>query len=75
MAFHDTGKHIKLFKDFQHGDKTNPDAYISVRKALSEIGLLAYPPSEIHETLGWKLVFDEADETDLAGGICVFKKL
>lgn len=40
MAFHDTGRHIKPFKDFQHGDRHNPDAYISVRKALTEIGLL-----------------------------------
>lgn len=39
MAFHDTGKHIKPFKDFQHGDKDNPDAFISVRKALTKIEL------------------------------------
>lgn len=40
MAFHDTGKHIAKFKDFQHGDKDNPKAYISVREALLKIGLL-----------------------------------
>jgi len=39
FAFHDTGEHIKKFKDFQHGDKENPDAYISVKKALGKIGL------------------------------------
>lgn len=68
LAFHDTGKHIKPFKDFQHGDKDNPDAYISVRKALGKIGLLA-------QQIYWQLIFDEADETDEAGGITVFKKL
>lgn len=69
LAFHDTGKHIKPFKDFQHGDKENPDAYISCRKALSAIGLYSGDFAE------WELVFDEADELDEAGGICVFKKL
>lgn len=82
LCFHDTGVHIKPFKDFQHGDKENPDAYISVRKALSHIGLLYTDPPPHLEDLGWfhgyegwKLIFDEADETDPAGGICVFKKL
>ena len=79
LAFHDTGKHIAKFKDFQHGDKENPDAYISVRKALEKIGLF-----ELHEypmmkdwigNFGFELIFDEADETNPAGGICVFKKL
>jgi len=81
FAFHDTGKHIKPFKDFQHGDKENPDAYISVRKALRSIGLLL---EDLTETTilyaenileNWELIFDEADETNEAGGICVFKKL
>lgn len=83
FCFHDTGKHIKLFKDFQHGDKDNPDAYISVRKALETVGLLRdiniddiYRDTEVNGRLSdWKLIFDEADETDEAGGICVFKKL
>lgn len=70
IAFHDTGKHIKPFKDFQHGDKENPDAYISVRKALLAIGMFL-PVSNF----GFNLIFDEADETNEAGGICVFKKL
>lgn len=72
IAFHDTGKHIKPFKDFQHGDKDNPDAYISVRKALSEMGLLNQWKRDPDS---WELVFDEADENNEAGGICVFKKL
>jgi hypothetical protein len=77
IAFHDTGNHIKPFKDFQHGDKDNPDAYISVRKALSSIGLLGrheflYPYN--YRSI-WELVFDKADENDEAGGICCFRKL
>lgn len=62
--FHDTGEHIKPFKDFQHGDENNPDAYISVRKAIKKIGLR-----------GWEPIFDEADIYNEAGGVMVFKKL
>lgn len=81
FAFHDTGEHIKAFKDFQHGDKNNPDAYISVRKALCSIGLLNWKRGFGHdyerETMlsNWKLIFDKADETNEAGGVTVFKKL
>lgn len=87
FAFHDTGRHIKEFKDFQHGDKANPDAYISVRKALIAIGLLQQERligveyeepiivNEYSQGTNWELIFDEADPTDEAGGICVFKKL
>lgn len=86
FAFHDTGKHIAQFKDFQHGDEGNPDAYISVRKALNIVGLLEDNGANLYydrincnivtlHNRKWKLVFDEADETDEAGGICVFKKL
>lgn len=76
LAFHDTGKHIKPFKDFQHGDKENPDAYISVRKALTNVGFFddETPWLKIYPQ-GFKLIFDEADENDEAGGICVFKKI
>ena len=68
MAFHDTGKHIKPFKDFQHGDMENPDAYISVRKALETIGILW--PLNSDEWIDryaeeWELIFDEADVTNL----------
>lgn len=76
LAFHDTGKHIKPFKDLQHGDAKNPDAYISVRKALHAVGLLhdfGLPKNPINKR--FELIFDEADETNEAGGICVFKKL
>lgn len=82
IAFHDTGKHINTFNDFQHGCENNPDAYISVRKALNKIGLLNdkfdISSSYIHHTISrtnWDLIFDEADETNEAGGVTVFKKL
>lgn len=79
LAFHDTGKHIKPFTDFQHGDGGNPDAYISVRKALEDVSLFSIidaKTSQVYSLNGcWELVFDEADQNDMAGGICVFKKL
>lgn len=82
LCFHDTGKHIQPFKDFQHGDKNNPDSYISVRKALHRVGLLDdyfmnYSTIVFYkqELDNLELIFDEADETNEAGGICVFKKL
>lgn len=83
LAFHDTGKHIKLFKDYQGvGSKDDADMYISVRKALNKIGLLndKFDASstylyDIISRRNWDLVFDEADEKNEAGGICVFKKL
>lgn len=77
MAFHDTGRHIKRMTDYQRiGSETDEDMYISVRKALNKIGLLnddkdlSKPPFP-----GWQLIYDEADGNDLAGGVCVFKKL
>ncbi len=91
LAFHDTGKHILPFKDFQHGDEKNPLAYISVRKALDNLELLQEDKPDDNDyrrgwrpetdekvyksNFGFRLVFDEADETNPAGGICVFKKL
>lgn len=80
MAFHDTGHHIMPMKDFQHGDKSNPDAYISVNKALAKIGLTTTFKSESLgreglEIFKWQLIFDEWDSNNEAGGICVFKKL
>lgn len=69
LAFHDTARHIKPMTDYQHGGKDNPDAYISVRKALKKIGLL----DDKYE--GWELIFDTADENDPAGGITVIRKV
>lgn len=75
LVFHDTGKHINPFKDFQHGDENNQRAYISTRDALHEIGLLDDNFRSGWQTDSeWKLIFDEADETNEAGGICVFRK-
>jgi hypothetical protein len=70
LMFHDTGEHIKPLKDYQGmGSLKDPDMFISVRRALKKIGLLdnKYP--------GWKLIFDEADPNDPAGGFCCFKKI
>lgn len=80
IAFHDTGRHIKPFTDFQHGDKGNPEAYISVRAALEEIGILLPDHPENKKTLhtfwhDWEKVFDEADADNNAGGICCFRRL
>lgn len=86
MAFHDTGAHIKPFKDFQHGDPQNPDAYISCRKALDAMKMFdewGSANSDLsiiknhkgNRFLGWELIFDEADNSDLAGGVTVFQKI
>ena len=69
LCFHDAGPHIKPFKDFQHGDPSNPYAYISVRRALGEIGIFKNRFPE------WRIVFDEADPNDEAGGIIALKKV
>lgn len=70
LCFHDTGIHISDFHDYQRvGSKDDKDMYIRVRSALKRIGLLD------DKFDGWKLVFDTADNENLAGGICVFKKL
>jgi len=88
LGFHDTASHIKDFLDYQHfGDKDDKDMYISVRRALNKIGLIA-PQSYIipnsggkegvdyvSRVNGWELVFDECDPNDTAGGVCIFKKL
>lgn len=79
IAFHDTGEHIKPFTDYQHGDKDNPDNYISVRKALNYLELLSnysLPKAEVSSQRGkWELIYDEADITDPCGGVTVFKKI
>lgn len=85
LAFHDTGRHIKPFKDYQRmGDTDDPDMYISVRKALEAIGLFEDAGYDLFMDgavsarylggHGFRLIFDEADKTNDAGGICVFKK-
>lgn len=74
LAFHDTGKHIKPMSGYQGvGSKEDPDMYVAVRKALAKMRLIDSPTSCMRKK--WELVFDEADENDEFGGICVFKKL
>lgn len=82
LMFHDTGSHIKPFKDYQKtGDKSHPDSHISVRKALMDIGLFDFvwmdrDNSDLNGVVvgEWGVIFDEADENDEAGGFTVFKK-
>lgn len=71
IVFHDTGFHIDPLHGWQGvGRKDDPDMCLGgVRKALKKIGLLD------NKFPGWRLVFDEADVKDLAGGVCVFKKI
>jgi hypothetical protein len=69
LLFHDTGAHIKPFKDFQHGSRSNPDAFISVRKALAAIGMFMDEGNH-----GFKIIMDEYDPNDEAGGVIVFQK-
>lgn len=89
MAWHDSAAHIKKFKDFQHGDKENPDAYISVRKALYELGLIIlegdrqwtgkygrhFQWATGNRNECWELIYDIADPENEAGGVTIFKKL
>lgn len=78
MAFHDTGIHIKPFKDYQRiGSDQDPDMYISVRKALTSIGLLRKRSPLMADGVfieDWDLIYDECDPNDEAGGVCVFQK-
>jgi len=82
IAFHDTGSHINPLHGWQGvGDKNDPDFCLGgVRKALNMLDLLYendYSIFGMHSDTsgGWKLIFDEADSNDLAGGFTVFKKL
>ena len=83
FIFHDTGKHLDPLSGWQGvGDKNDPDMCIAgVRKALSTIGLIPPPEGSMADMLYqnltrlmWELVFDEADENDAGGGVCVFRK-
>ena len=70
IGFHDTAPHIKKFFDYQHtGARDNPYNYISCREALSLLGLLT------NRFPGWKLIFDECDPVDTAGGVCIFERI
>lgn len=70
LLFHDTNPNIVSYKDYQKvGSEAHENMYISVRRALKAIGLFdnAFPE--------WELIFDEFDQENEAGGICVFKKI
>lgn len=70
LAFHDTAPHIKEFKDYQQvGDKNDPKMYIQVRQALIEIGLFRNSFPE------WKLLFEDYDPNNEAGGVSCFIKV
>lgn len=70
VAFHDTGKQIPAYKDYQHlGSRSDPDMFIACRKAVKKLGLL----DNKHE--GWKLIYDEFDPNFDTGGIVVVQKI
>lgn len=70
LALHDTGKQIKPFTDYQRvGSNTDPDNYISCRKAIKKLGLLD------NRFEGWQLIFDESDETRHTGGVTVVERI
>jgi hypothetical protein len=70
IAFHDTGKQIKPFTDYQGmGSKDDPYMYISCRIAIYKLGLLD------NKFPGWRLISDHADESKPTGGITVVQKL
>lgn len=72
LCFHDVSPQAQG-KDWQRmGGENDKDMYISVRKALGDIGLLDV---ENANRLGWKCVFWEWDDNDDCGGMICFKKL
>ncbi len=78
IAFHDTGRHIRPFKDYQKiGSLDDRDMFISVRKALVAVGLFNISNYDLTKIgiHGFRLVLDEYDTNNEAGGICVFQRL
>lgn len=70
IAFHDCSPHIKPFQDWQHvGSKSDPDMFISCRKAVKKLGLLD------GFLRGWKLIFDEYDPGAPTGGIVLVQRV
>lgn len=69
MAWHDVAQHSQG-KDWQRmGDEKDLDMSISVRKALTDIGLLD------NKFEGWEFIMEDADLNNECGGIAIFKKL
>lgn len=67
LIFHDTSPLIPAFKDYQSGDRDDPNSYIACRKAVDYLGLL--------ESTQWAVIFDEYDSTSDYGGMITLKKL
>lgn len=78
LIYHDTAPQCQGKQWQRIGDKEHPDMGIAVRKALTEMKMFeyyCYPGSyEQRPMSGFALIYDEFDENDEAGGVCVFKK-
>lgn len=83
ICFHDAAPHSQGKSYQRMGSEDDMDMYISVRKALSKIGLFnkwggGSIGGEMFDhvgSFGFDLIFDEADLNDDGGGVLVFKKL
>lgn len=79
MLFHDSAPQAQG-KDWQRiGSKDDKDMYISVEKVLIQLGFI-HPEFRFNSKViawrnGWKVIFDEYDPNDEAGGFFVIKKL
>lgn len=70
IALHDTSPKIKAFQDYQGmGSKNDPDMFISCRRAAHKLGLIE------NKLSGYRLIFDEYDETAPTGGFIVVQKM
>lgn len=69
IMFHDCGKQIKPFTDYQgEGEKDDPDMYISCRKAVDALGLIK------NQRKGFFLISDNYESDHPTGGIIVIQK-
>jgi len=69
MWWHDVAPHAQG-NDWQRmGDKNDKDMFISVRKALTDIGLFD------NKFEGWEFVMEDADLNDAGGGCAVFRRI
>lgn len=79
FCFHDGAPQAQGLDWQRMGDEKDTDMCISVRKALTEIGVLSpiqeHPNLIYHWYHGWQKVFDVFDSNDRCGGLIVFKKM
>lgn len=70
ILFHDVGVHLDKLSGWQGiGDKNDSDfCFGGVRRALIELGLFD------NKFPGWEFVMEDADVSDLGGGMAVFRK-